>query len=261
MADVRMAYKIWSCGVLIASLLVPSVVLAEKQEEELAPGFNICQKRADEAKTTPEYRGAINECYAAASEYWESIINKKNEAYKKRYDGSPEKQQKVTNFHQAWIEYRGAEVDLVSADGGTMQITMCPYFYAVLTKRMARLLESGLLEIHEDELAPGFNICVKQAVSFKDYTDFIGALGGCLGSAQRYWETVLNDKNKSFMESYASHPSKQQCVTASQDAWIKYRDAGIDLILADGGNLQAIRALYFAAGETRRQAGTGYRGD
>lgn len=111
-----------------AALSLPSSALAE-QQDELAPGFNACLKRAEENvadKDSYEYRSAQLKCYQDAGEYWQNMFISE---YKKAtrngdyYSGDfsdeedpcdgPGPKYDLQQFRLAWEQYFWAAAKLV----------------------------------------------------------------------------------------------------------------------------------------------------
>ncbi len=260
-------------GLLVASLTLPSAVFAGKPDKtngELAPGFNICEKRAaDSAKSSAEYKEALLGCLDSAEKYWEGIIQERNDYYIELYEGismSQERQQTVKDFQKAWLKYKEIGIDLVRADGDPMATIRARYFEVQETRRQAKLLTNGLCLEIEEELAPGFDMCdqkAAEATSGQGLAQYRGAKIDCYDLADKYWTPILNKNYDIHMNLYKDDPDKQKKLQEFQKAWEQYVDAGRKFIYAQGGTMAGTVATYFDLEETRRQArlldGTGLR--
>lgn len=109
-----------------------------------------------------------------------------------------------------------------------------------------------------EELAPGFDICVKSAAdTAKNSAEYRVALSVCLNLAEKYWEDKIKKENQDHIDTHEGvsyFQYIQQAVIDFQKAWLQYKEAGSELIRADGGPVATIRARYFDVQETRRQA-------
>ncbi|MDO5537580.1 MAG: lysozyme inhibitor LprI family protein, partial [Desulfovibrionaceae bacterium] len=73
----------------------------------------------------------------------------------------------------------------------------------------------------EEELAPGFAMCMKEAYSTM-------AMVECLQQAYEYWDGELNRNYKAIMSVYAKSPDLAETrknLQKAQRAWIGYRDS------------------------------------
>ncbi len=118
--------------------------LALEIEEELAPGFNICDQKAAEATSgqgLAQYRDAKSDCFDLAGKYWTPILNKSYDIHMNLYKDDPDKQKKLQEFQKAWEQYVDAGRKFIYAQGGTMAGTVATYFDLEETRRQARLLD------------------------------------------------------------------------------------------------------------------------
>ena len=109
-----------------------------------------------------------------------------------------------------------------------------------------------------EELAPGFNICVKSATdTAQNSAEYRVALSVCLNLAEKYWEGIIQKKNQEYIKSYediSDSQRRQQAVINFQKAWLQYKEIGSTLIRAEGDPMATIRARYFEVHETRIHA-------
>lgn len=116
----------------------------------------------------------------------------------------------------------------------------------------AVLIVSPISVQAEEELAPGFNVCIKKADSTVAHIE-------CLNAAYQYWDKILNNNYASALKSCKSQENPDQCKKTIKDAqlkWIKYKEAMVDVIYArgGGGSLDGLAAASFTTQETKRQA-------
>ena len=127
-------------GLLVLSLALPSVALAEGQagEQEFAPGFDACM---EQATATADMKNCLN----AAYEYWDGILNRNYKQAMRNCEefGEPECKKKLLKAQRAWIQYKEGWVDYIySSTGGTMSSLNALSFQAPETKKQAELLAS-----------------------------------------------------------------------------------------------------------------------
>ena len=111
-------------------------------KEELAPGYDLCQKRAESASCAAEFREIADGCLKSAKDYWEGVLSQQNNRYMKAWQDSPAKQQSVQNFQKAWTAYKEAGYDLIACGGGSMSSTNAEIFIVQETRRHAKELTS-----------------------------------------------------------------------------------------------------------------------
>ncbi len=258
--------KLIAYGLLIASLALPSAVFAgepDKSNGELAPGFNICEKHAaDSAKSSSEYKKLLLGCLDSAGKYWDEKIYIQSGYYLSTYKDTlkyDEIKQVVPKFHIAWIKYKKAGSELIKSDGDQQNIKT-RYFEVQDTQRQAKLLANDFsLEI-EEELAPGYDMCNKEAADASD-----GSMPslreardreGCDELAGKYWPTIFEKRYEIYMNLYKDDPEKQKKLQNFRKAWERYVDAGCDFIGAQGGSgsFAISRCFYFRIEEARRMA-------
>lgn len=104
---------------------------------ELAPGFRACMSEADTDM-------AMSACYAAATEYWDAILNANfKKAMAACAQASDEKvcRETLREAQRQWMRYRDAMIPvLMPEDAGTLQRVEANAFVAEETKKQAGLL-------------------------------------------------------------------------------------------------------------------------
>ena len=111
-------------------------------KEELAPGYELCQKKAESASCAAELREISDGCLKSAKDYWEGVISQQYDRYMRFWQDSPEKQQSMQNFQKAWTAYRDAGYRFVSGKGGSMAGTSAETFRVRETRRHAQNITS-----------------------------------------------------------------------------------------------------------------------
>lgn len=66
--------KLIATCLFAASLFFPSFAIAEQQQEELAPGFDACMKRAKTIAKDDKNSLEYVKCYHEAGDYWQNIF-------------------------------------------------------------------------------------------------------------------------------------------------------------------------------------------
>lgn len=106
--------------------------------EELAPGFDAC---VDRATSTADN----NECFGAAFEYWDKILNASFRALPKACSDAPDPdacRAKVVKAQKLWIQYKEAMAEAIAdmAGGGSAAGLAANNFIVEETKKQAKLL-------------------------------------------------------------------------------------------------------------------------
>lgn len=160
-----------------AALSLPSSALAE-QQDELAPGFNACLKRAEgiaEGEDSYEYSSAQLKCYQDAGEYWQNMFISE---YKKAtrngdyYSGDFSDEEDsfeygpkyyLQQFRLAWEQYFWAAAPLVySGDAPTMTCIFQEFRANEYKKLVHMMRELGIFK------QPGENTQNGQSKSFSN---------------------------------------------------------------------------------------------
>lgn len=100
-----------------------------------------------------------------------------------------------------------------------------------------------------DELAPGFDACMKKAERTME-------VNACLQDAYSYWDESLNRHYRQLMKkrSGSGLAEGRQDLQKAQRAWLAYRDSmAVCLSRTEGGTIDVLRSTEFLARETRRQ--------
>lgn len=252
--------KVIAYGLLVATLAVPSATLAGQQDKysgELAPGFNICEKKAaDYSKNSADYRAAMSLCLNSAEQYWDGRLKKANQDYVKLISLQDQKQNAI-DFQKAWLQYKEAGSKLILADGDPLQAVRARFFEVKETRRQAKLVANGIWEESKEELAPGFDMCIKKnatPIAGKSMAELRSDGAPCLDMARKYWNAMLDTNYDVYMNLHKDSPEKQENMQKFQNAWKQYRDAGYTLVCSTGGSVGGDTAAIFSVTETRRQA-------
>lgn len=126
---------------LIASVMVCAGLCSQAavaQEQELAPGYNQCMKKA-----TTDFDMA--ECLAAASQYWDKQITANLLAYNKYCDGSGDANKCKADMKKAidsWKIYRDTMSTVMYGTMGTINKVMAEEFIATENKKLAIILKA-----------------------------------------------------------------------------------------------------------------------
>lgn len=113
-------------------------------------------------------------------------------------------------------------------------------------------LAAPILCFAEEELAPGSDQCLENAVSTVDQKE-------CISQAYLYWDKILNANYKKAMAYCADSERPEQCkanLKKAEKLWVQYKDAMVPVIeeLNGGGTLSGVMSDHFYASETKKQA-------
>ncbi|HJD97531.1 lysozyme inhibitor LprI family protein [Mailhella massiliensis] len=126
-------------------------------------------------------------------------------------------------------------------------------------KTMPVMLLSGLLltvvhgaALAEEELAPGYNICMENALSNMDMMD-------CTQAAYEHWDKVLNENYAVALKACDDAVDPAACranIKKAERLWVQYKEAMAEAVadLNGGGSLSRLAAESFLAEETKKQA-------
>ena len=126
-------------------------------------------------------------------------------------------------------------------------------------KRCAGMLMSAVMlafffdaAFAEEELAPGYNICMENALSNMDMVS-------CTHAAYEYWDKVLNENYAVALKACndASDPAACRAnIKKAERLWVQYKEAMAEAVvdLNGGGSLSRLSAVSFLAEETKKQA-------
>ena len=123
---------------LFASLIVPSITLAE---EELAPGFSACEEKADNMADNIE-------CAVNAYKYWDEKLNanfKKAKSLCADAENPKACESQLLKAQRLWIQYKEAMAQTLFQihGGGSLARLESDMFFARETKKQAQLLQLG----------------------------------------------------------------------------------------------------------------------
>ena len=104
----------------------------------------------------------------------------------------------------------------------------------------------------EEELAPGYNVCMENAVSDMDMME-------CTNAAYAHWDKVLNENYAAALKSCNAAEDPAACkanIKKAERLWVQYKEAMSDVVLElnGGGSLSRLAAAGFLAEETKKQA-------
>lgn len=127
--------RILLCCLIMLCLAAPALA----QEEELAPGFNMCMENS--GGVTVEMLG----CLQTAYDYWDARLNANYKKAKQacRDSGDPKVwSDKLLKAQRAWVQYKELTSDLVQLpnEGGSMARLNAMGFLVEETRKQALLL-------------------------------------------------------------------------------------------------------------------------
>ncbi len=274
-----MVTNIFSCKaaavVLAASLFAASFCPPFAIAEELAPGFEACMKQAKaeaggQDDGYEKSRPALK-CYEAAGKYWTTIFETE---YRKiipddnAYDADKATalEYGMAEFRSEWDDYLNAGCELVSNGDKSRQNPVSARFRAEETKVMVtRFQEYGIFKkkgaasqnlpsaarTQEEELAPGFAACIKEAKAKAGkgsddagYERTMPALK-CYEAAYSYWTDILSTEYKRIVPNEHVYTDLLGTDKLVKDEgyflymfyanWQRYQEAVCNLVAADGG--------------------------
>ena len=258
---------------IAASLFLTTFAVAE----ELAPGFDACMKQAKAAGTNgsgnsgyERSEAAVN-CYEAAEKYWKTIFETEYRRIipdddKYNADKATSLESCMVEFRSEWSSYLDAGCTLVSNGDKARQNPVSARFRAEETKTMVtRFQDYGVFRKEgtmsqnmspapreeKEELAPGFDACMKQAKAKagkngddSGYEKTRPALQ-CYEAAYSYWDDILLSEYKRKVPDeqacmdliFSGKPVKDEGVFLYMfyANWQRYQQAVCNLVAGDGG--------------------------
>lgn len=120
-------------------ILHPAVGGQAWAKEELAPGSDACLEKAEDT-------ASVMQCFGAAQEYWDKLLNANYSAVLADCESEPEPEACRTLVRTAqrhWIQYRDAMSSAIAKmnGGGTIMVQRSAGFLARETKKQAQLLD------------------------------------------------------------------------------------------------------------------------
>lgn len=102
-----------------------------------------------------------------------------------------------------------------------------------------------------EELAPGFNACVRQSGGSTPQ------MVACGQAAYEYWDKRLNDEYKKARQACFDDACRDR-LQNMQRLWVRYKEAMGDVLFRSldrvGGSMSRLDAVTFSAEETKKQA-------